>query len=74
MNSDEKFKGKVLLRSSSSLVNQGVKTHVGPPIVEQRTAGHSTPEIKLHRVNGVVEAIEVQCSCGEKILVRCDYE
>lgn len=73
MNSDEKTKGKVLLRSSSNRVKHSLKTHVGPP-VQSGVAKQSAPELKLHRVNGVVEAIEVQCSCGEKILIRCDYE
>ena len=74
MTLEDKTKSKVLIRSGAGRVRAGVKTHVGPPIADCGNGGSSSPELKLHRVNGVVEAIEVQCSCGEKILIRCDYE
>ncbi len=51
-----------------------MKTQVGPPRIDAGEPGGKPPELKLHRVDGVVEAIEVRCSCGEKILIRCDYE
>ena len=31
------------------------------------------PKIQLVREGGVIRAIEVVCSCGELIRIRCDY-
>ena len=31
------------------------------------------PKIQLVREGGVIRAIEVICSCGELIRIRCDY-
>jgi hypothetical protein len=33
----------------------------------------SEPKIQLVREGGVIRAIEVICSCGELIRIRCDY-
>lgn len=74
MTLEDKPRSKVLLRSGAGRVRASGKTHVGPPIIDHGNGSASAPEVKLHRVNGVVEAIEVHCSCGEKILIRCDYE
>ena len=32
------------------------------------------PRIELIREGDIVRAIEVICSCGERIRLRCDYE
>ncbi len=34
---------------------------------------HGEPKIQLVREGGVIKAIEVICSCGELIRIRCDY-
>jgi hypothetical protein len=31
------------------------------------------PRIQLVREDGVIRAIDVHCSCGEWIRIRCDY-
>ncbi|HMP78759.1 MAG TPA: hypothetical protein PKD54_04865 [Pirellulaceae bacterium] len=31
-------------------------------------------EVKLHRDGDTVKAIEIQCSCGERIVIQCEYE
>ena len=31
------------------------------------------PKITLHRDNGTVKTIEIQCTCGEVIRLDCDY-
>jgi len=30
--------------------------------------------ITLHRNGDVIQAIEIRCGCGEKILIQCEYE
>jgi len=39
-------------------------------------AGHvkGEPRIELIRDGDIIRAIEVICSCGERIRLRCDYE
>lgn len=32
------------------------------------------PTVQLVREDGVVRAIDVTCSCGERIRVRCEYD
>ena len=41
--------------------------------VPRRRPGHAKAAILL-RVDGEVRAIEVSCSCGEKMVVELDYE
>lgn len=31
------------------------------------------PKIQLIREDGIIQAIDVTCGCGEKIRIRCDY-
>ena len=31
------------------------------------------PQVLLHRRNNVVESAEIVCSCGERIVVQCEY-
>jgi len=48
----------------------GESVRVGAPI----HAGHGhEPKIQLIREEGVIRAIDVTCSCGEKIRIRCEY-
>jgi hypothetical protein len=42
-------------------------------IGESAPEGHGEPKINLVREGGVVRAIEVTCSCGQVIRIRCDY-
>ncbi len=42
------------------------RPNAGPAKVE--------PRIELIREGDMVRAIEIICSCGERIRVRCDYE
>ena len=37
-------------------------------------ASAKSPRIELIRDGDIVRALEITCSCGEKIVVRCDYE
>jgi hypothetical protein len=50
------------------LVNEAVR--VGP----ERPGGHGKPRVEVIREHDVVRAVEVICPCGERIVVRCDYE
>ena len=43
---------------------------VGPPLPADQPSG---PKIQLVREDGVVRAIDVVCSCGERIRILCEY-
>lgn len=45
---------------------------VGPAVAGHAEA-HGPPKITLVREDGVVRAIDVVCSCGERIRILCDY-
>jgi hypothetical protein len=36
--------------------------------------GHGHKRVTLIREQNVVTGVEVICSCGERIVLRCDYE
>jgi hypothetical protein len=47
----------------------GEVVRVGPP----RAADVPEPKIRVFHDNAVVQMIEVVCTCGERIRIRCDY-
>jgi len=55
-------------RTQMDQLNVGEKVTIGP---RMESPEHS---LKVHRTDVGVESIEVTCSCGEKILIRCEYE
>lgn len=57
-----------LLRQTSSIIKTGAVVKIGPQ------AAHSEASIQVNRSERGVESIEVICSCGERIVIRCDYE
>lgn len=60
--------GPVVAASRVKLGEDAVR--VGPP----HHADHpTTPKIHLVREDGVVRAIDVVCSCGERIRILCEY-
>jgi hypothetical protein len=62
-----------ILRSSIAKVAVGGKQVIGPPSVQTQT-GHGH-QINVNKNNaGAIETIEVVCACGERILLRCDYD
>lgn len=63
---------KNILHSNEACLSQA-KAVIGPPIVEPESCAEDD-SIKVHRVDGVVQTIEVLCKCGERIMIRCDYE
>lgn len=71
---DEQRPEQNILRAilSSDEVRVGTESvRVGAP----RPGGvRNEPTIQLVREDGVIRAIDVVCSCGERIRVRCDYE
>jgi hypothetical protein len=48
----------------------GEAVPIGAP---RRVESRGEPKIQLVREGGVIRAIEVICSCGELIRIRCDY-
>jgi len=38
------------------------------------TPGHGPKRVSLIRDRDVITAVEVICSCGERIVLECDYE
>lgn len=48
----------------------GDSIRIGLPRLGER---HGEPKVQLVREDGVIRAIDVTCSCGEKIRIRCDY-
>ena len=57
-----------LLRSRQSDNRGSVKVTVGP---QPQPENH---EIQVVRSGDQIETIEVTCRCGEKIVIRCQYE
>jgi hypothetical protein len=49
----------------------GEAVRVGPP--RARADGKPEPTIQVIREGDVVRVIQIVCSCGERICVRCDY-
>jgi len=43
------------------------------PVVVNGVGHGIEPKILLHRRNNVVESAEIVCSCGEHILLECEY-
>jgi hypothetical protein len=60
----------------SVLVEQGPTTvMIVPPRVHQAATPACTPQIDLVRDDGdVIQAIDVTCTCGQKIRLRCVYD
>jgi hypothetical protein len=48
----------------------GEAVRVGPPRVSD---GKPEPTIQVVREGDVVRVIQIVCTCGERICVRCDY-
>jgi hypothetical protein len=73
MNVIKNNKRSTIIRSQSATQTTGKLVAVGPASSPAQTngSGHS---IKLHRTGSQVDSIEVVCSCGEKMVIRCDYE
>jgi hypothetical protein len=57
-----------LLRPKTSCSPDAAKVTIGPK------SEISPPAIKVNRSAQGVESIEVVCSCGERIVIRCEYE
>ena len=62
--------------STSSLIQHEAIAHL--PAKSKVAVGPKTrpnaPQIKLHRDGDKVESIEIQCQCGEVIVIQCDYQ
>ncbi|MCP4098300.1 MAG: hypothetical protein GY880_25710 [Planctomycetaceae bacterium] len=68
---DKPVKGNILRSKTAS--GTTAKQIIGPTSsnIINDPKGHS---IKVNKLNGTVDSIEVNCSCGERIIVKCDYE
>ncbi len=47
------------------------------PVLQKVTIGPKTglpTNIKLHKRGAMIDAIEIQCACGEVIIIQCEYE
>ena len=70
----------VVSASHVRLINEAVR--VGPAAevaattttTAGRPGGHGPARVEVIREHDVVRAVEVICPCGERIVVRCDYE
>lgn len=47
----------------------GEAVRIGPA----RPAGEPEPQIQIVREGDVIQMIQVVCTCGEQICIRCDY-
>jgi len=68
---EKPVKGNILRSKTASSTT--AKQIIGPASsnIINDPKGHS---IKVNKLNGTVDSIEVNCSCGERIIVKCDYE
>jgi hypothetical protein len=44
---------------------------IGAPRAADDAPGE--PKVQLVREDGVIRAIDVTCTCGERVRIRCDY-
>jgi hypothetical protein len=47
---------------------------IAPPRLHAPHAPAAVPQIELIREGDVIRAIEVTCTCGEKIRLHCEYQ
>lgn len=60
--------GGVVPAARVKVSSEGVR--IGPP----RSADAGTePKVQLVHEGDVVRAIQITCTCGEQIIIRCDY-
>ena len=66
-------KRRTVIRSQPSTETNRKQVVVGPVAapIQTNDSGHS---IKLSKTGSRVDSIEVVCSCGERMIVRCNYE
>lgn len=60
--------GLVVPANRVRVIESGVR--IGDPKGADR---HGEPKVQLVREDGVIRAIEITCSCGELIRIKCDY-
>ncbi len=64
-------------QNKAAVIN-AAHVHLGdePARINLPHSGHpkGEPRIELIRDGDIIRAIEVICSCGERIRLRCDYE
>ena len=59
-----------------SLVVSGVRVRVSGAVVRigpVRPTDAPTPEVRVVRDGDVIRTIQVVCTCGERIAIRCEY-
>lgn len=47
----------------------GEAVRIGPP----RPAGTPEPKVQVFHEGDAVRVIQIVCTCGERICIRCDY-
>jgi hypothetical protein len=50
-----------------------VQTASRPRITIGPRSNSPQPQVRLNKNGDRVESIEIQCTCGEKIVVQCEY-
>lgn len=61
--------GGAVVRAARVSVS-GEAVRIGAPA---RASAPGEPVVELVREGDVIQAIEITCSCGERINIRCDY-
>lgn len=59
---------------STIVGNRQCGKHQIDTVADKDAAKLSVPEIKISRENGRIASIVIRCTCGEQILIECDYE
>ncbi len=62
--------GLVVPASRVRLSRESVRVGPAPPAA----SGGQEPQLQLIRNGDVVQAIHITCTCGQQIIIECDYE
>ena len=58
-----------LIVSGARVRVSGEAVRIGPP----RSADANEPKVQVVREGDVIQTIQVVCTCGERICIRCEY-
>jgi hypothetical protein len=69
MDGDQAVTGSPVVRAGRVQVSEEV-VRIGAPPSEEKPG---EPTVRIVREGDAVQALEVTCSCGERIRIRCEY-
>jgi hypothetical protein len=71
---DGEYLNRGVVPGRKVLVEEGSASVMIVPPRSSSTPHACTPQIQLIRDGNVIQAIDVTCTCGQKIRLRCQYD